>query len=140
MVTIKCKGSDGESGVCNYLFFASHKKGEYQFIGDSMSPNFEYTLPSGTANEYTFYALAVDNVGNTQQTPPAAITATSGNGGNGDANGDGTVNAADIVEVVNYIMGKASAKFDASKADINGDGTINAADIVMIVNMIMASK
>ena len=55
----------------------------------------------------------------------------------GDANGDGTVNAADIVEVVNYIMGSPSEKFKEDGADASGDGTINAADIVTIVNIIM---
>jgi hypothetical protein len=55
----------------------------------------------------------------------------------GDANSDGTVNAADIVEVVNYIMGNPSAKFNQEAADANGDGTVNAADIVTIVNIIM---
>ena len=57
--------------------------------------------------------------------------------GEGDANGDGTVNAADIVEVVNYIMGHPSDKFNEGAADANGDGTVNAADIVTIVNIIM---
>ena len=55
----------------------------------------------------------------------------------GDANGDGTVNAADIVEVVNYIMGSPSAGFNEKAADVNGDGVVNAADIVSIVNIIM---
>jgi hypothetical protein len=57
----------------------------------------------------------------------------------GDANGDGNVNAADIVEIVNYIMGNPSAKFDAEAADVNGDGSVNAADIVAVVNMIMSA-
>lgn len=55
----------------------------------------------------------------------------------GDANGDNVVNAADIVEVVNYIMGSPSASFDEKAADVNGDGVVNAADIVLIVNIIM---
>ena len=135
VVTINCKGTDGESGISHYQFFASHNQGEYQFIGDAIDPQLAFTLPSGTkASEYTFYALAVDNVGNAQLTPPAAIAVGAGAG---DANGDGTVNAADIVEVVNYIMGSPSDKFDAEKADVNGDGTVNAADIVGIVNIIM---
>ena len=58
----------------------------------------------------------------------------------GDANGDGTVNAADIVEIVNYIMGAPSAAFNEANADANGDGTVNAADIVVVVNMIMATE
>jgi hypothetical protein len=56
----------------------------------------------------------------------------------GDANGDDIVNAADIVEVVNYIMGNPSEKFNRATADVNGDGVVNAADIVLIVNIIMA--
>ena len=48
----------------------------------------------------------------------------------GDANGDGTVNAADIVEVVNYIMNNPTSKFVIDGADANHDGTVNAADIV----------
>ena len=58
----------------------------------------------------------------------------------GDANGDNTVNAADIVEVVNYIMGNASGKINEKAADANNDGTVNAADIVTIVNIIMGNK
>lgn len=57
----------------------------------------------------------------------------------GDANGDGSVNAADIVEIVNYIMGKPSEKFNADAADTNNDGAINAADIVMVVADIMGT-
>ena len=57
----------------------------------------------------------------------------------GDANNDGTVNAADIVEVVNYIMGTPSDNYNEGGADANGDGVVNAADIVAIVNMIMGN-
>ena len=54
----------------------------------------------------------------------------------GDANSDGKVDATDIVEVVNHLMGKASEKYNPSGADANKDGTVNAADIVTIVNII----
>ena len=56
----------------------------------------------------------------------------------GDANGDGTINAADIVEVVNKIMDNPSASFILEGADVNRDGIINAADIVGIVSIIMS--
>lgn len=56
----------------------------------------------------------------------------------GDANGDGTVDATDIVEVVNYILNKPSDKFKEDAADANGDGVVNAADIIAIVNIIMS--
>jgi hypothetical protein len=55
----------------------------------------------------------------------------------GDANGDGIINAADIVEVINYINGSPSDIFDLKRADANGDGIVNGSDIDMIVNHIM---
>ena len=58
----------------------------------------------------------------------------------GDANGDGVVDATDIVELVKYMMGSPSETFNESTADINGDGVINAADIVGIVNVIMGAN
>jgi len=54
----------------------------------------------------------------------------------GDANGDGTIDAADIVEVVNHLMGNYSYKFVEQYADANEDGEVNLSDIVTIVNMI----
>ena len=58
----------------------------------------------------------------------------------GDANGDGTVDATDLVDIVNYMMGKptSTGKFMFDAADVNGDNTVNAADIVIIVNTIMS--
>ena len=55
----------------------------------------------------------------------------------GDANGDGIVDANDIVEVVNYIAGNPSDNFILASADANSDGIVNAADIVVIANIIM---
>lgn len=51
----------------------------------------------------------------------------------GDANGDGIVDASDIVEIANYIMGKASKSFIFNAADVNEDGKVDIADIIKIV-------
>ena len=58
----------------------------------------------------------------------------------GDANGDSEVNVADIVEIVNFILGKPSAKFLETAADLNGDGEINVSDIVKLVSIIMSTN
>lgn len=55
---------------------------------------------------------------------------------NGDANGDGDVDEADVNAIANHIIGKTLAGFDVKAADINNDGKVNAADIVALVNMI----
>ena len=57
----------------------------------------------------------------------------------GDANGDGTVNMTDIVEMVNYILNKPSASFIQAAADVNKDGLVNVTDIVCTVSIIMSS-
>lgn len=56
--------------------------------------------------------------------------------GPGDANGDGVVDGADIVEMVNYITGKPSDKFKKENADVNSDEQVNVADIVRVASMI----
>lgn len=55
----------------------------------------------------------------------------------GDVNGDGKVDAADIIEVFNYIMGKPSTNFSKQSADVNKDNVISIADIIQIANIIM---
>ena len=58
----------------------------------------------------------------------------------GDANGDGTVDAADVVSIINYILGKPSSSFNEKNADINGDGQILVDDAVGTVNKIMSNQ
>lgn len=58
----------------------------------------------------------------------------------GDANGDGTVDAVDVVSIVNYILGKPSSSFNEKNADINGDGQILVDDAVGTVNIIMSNQ
>ena len=58
----------------------------------------------------------------------------------GDVNDDGEINVSDIVEIVNYIMGKPSAKFVMAAADLNEDGEVNVTDIVKVVSIIMSTN
>ena len=55
----------------------------------------------------------------------------------GDVNGDGDVDIADAVCVVNYVVGKANATFVAEAADVNGDSAVDIADAVRIVNYVV---
>ena len=58
----------------------------------------------------------------------------------GDADGDGTIDVADVVAIVNYILGHSGASFVESAADVDGDGTIDVADVVTLVNKILNFK
>ncbi len=55
----------------------------------------------------------------------------------GDANGDGRVTIADVVAVVNNILGNASNDFVFDAANVNGDEGITIADALGIVNIIL---
>jgi hypothetical protein len=55
----------------------------------------------------------------------------------GDVNGDGDVDIADAVCVVNHVVGKATPTFIEAAADVNGDGDIDIADAVKIVNLVV---
>lgn len=55
----------------------------------------------------------------------------------GDANGDGSLDIADAVSVVNYVVGKRNTSFIGSAADANNDGVIDIADAVRIVNLVV---
>ena len=55
----------------------------------------------------------------------------------GDANGDGVVNIADVVEMVNAMNLKPSTRFNLLNADVNGDKKITQEDIDKVVNIIL---
>ena len=55
----------------------------------------------------------------------------------GDANGDGKVDIADALCIVDYLTGNPSAVSNAAAADVNGDGEITIADAVGVMNIIM---
>ena len=55
----------------------------------------------------------------------------------GDVNGDGDVDIADAVCIVNHIVGKPNTTFIEAAADADGDGTIDIADAVHIVNYVV---
>ena len=55
----------------------------------------------------------------------------------GDANDNGVVDAADIVELVNAKAGHPSASFNLNNADANADGNFTEADITATADIIM---
>ena len=55
----------------------------------------------------------------------------------GDANGDGTVDIADAVCIVNHVVGKDTPSYVAAAADANSDGVVDIADAVRIVNLVV---
>ena len=55
----------------------------------------------------------------------------------GDSNVDGFVNAADIVNIVNYFKESSSEKFNWKRSDANRDSSVDDADVEAIKDIIM---
>lgn len=58
----------------------------------------------------------------------------------GDVNGDGNIDAKDVVEEVNSMMNKQSSKFKPEVSDMNSDKAVNVSDVVNIVNQILSKE
>jgi hypothetical protein len=56
----------------------------------------------------------------------------------GDANGDSSVNAVDVVFLINYLFIGGSEPCVCEAADCNNDGVINAGDVVYLINYLFA--
>lgn len=61
-------------------------------------------------------------------------TVTVENYQKGDVDGDGVVDLADALLVINHYVGKPVTTFIEKAADVDGDGVIDLADAVLIIN------
>jgi hypothetical protein len=52
----------------------------------------------------------------------------------GDTNGDGVINSADIVYLINYLFIHGPAPDPLKAGDVNCDGILNSADVVYLIN------
>ena len=52
----------------------------------------------------------------------------------GDANGDGVIDIADVVYLINYLFIDGPAPDPLDAGDANCDGTVDIADVVYLIN------
>lgn len=90
------------------------------------------TAYGGNGN-VTVKATTLDGSGlSAELTIPVAMTAIL----KGDVNLDKAVDAADVTQTLNFILGKEPEGFSTRNADVNGDGEINVGDLNMIAGII----
>lgn len=58
----------------------------------------------------------------------------------GDVNGDGSVTTADLVCILNYILGLPNEDFDFDQADTDHNSLITVADLISVRNLIPTSR
>jgi len=119
----------------------------YVYIGGNLYESYvvdgEWKVELGNVTEGTEAQVSVATGGKLPSvlvTAEAKKTTVEPEGKAGDANGDGVLDAADVVGVVNYIIGKPSAAFNAANADVTGDGQVLVDDAVGVVELIMNAQ
>jgi hypothetical protein len=78
--------------------------------------------------------------GLSENSPSKVVAATPLTSSKGDANGSTTVDVADIVTEVAYLLGQDPQPFIFEAADINSDEVIDVRDVVGTVNIIQAGN
>lgn len=106
------------NGLTDKHFFMCHKDRLNVYVTKA---SYDILVENGYNNEESVYSTLVGNIDWLV----------------GDANGDGVINVADIVEIVNYMKGTPSASFNFKSADTNNDGAVDEADIENITSHIM---
>lgn len=127
-LTLQCT-IDGED---QYLTVAENTGAKGEWVQLS---NPSFTIPSGASN-LILYVETIDSTTNFYI--DEAIGGVENCVGEadkkaklGDVNADGTVDAADLKELQNYIIGrKASPNHESS--DMNADGVLNSIDVVLL--------
>ena len=56
---------------------------------------------------------------------------------NGDINGDGSVDIADVNAVINMMLGKVE---QTAAGDVNGDGNVDIADVNAVINLMLGKE
>ena len=111
--------------------------------GDTYCKTFEVTIPEewniDNMHVVAFISRPLANGanGHTDMYINNATSAPLYAGGlQGDVNGDGEVNIADVNAVIDAIL---SGRFEQA-ADVNGDGEVNIADVNAVIDIILSSK
>ena len=82
------------------------------------------------------YRITISVVsGDLQNAACYIITATAPVAKRGDINGDGTVNVADVTELINIVL--EGLPFDLSIGDLTNDGAINVADVTNLISIVL---
>jgi len=129
---VSWSGSDpGGSGIAGYNIFVSDTGGAYaSWMSNSAQTSATYNGVAG--HSYSFYSLAVNNVGTTQTAPgPAQTTMVPQSAtppGACAVTGDVTATVSDVQLMINQALGAAHPA-----NDLNQDGIVNVIDVQIVL-------
>ena len=126
-------GSDGTSGIDHYDLIVFLNGNDNYIVVPNQTQNVIHLPYQPGVTRYGLCVKATDRVGWLERKNLAPeMTVTTGI--QGDVNGDGEVNIADVNSIIDAILsGNASAVFD-----VNGDGEVNIADVNAVIDIILS--
>ena len=74
-VHVSFSATDDASGVQSYLLFGSKNGGDYAYYGQSFAPEMSCLVDAVKDDAFSFFVLAIDNVGNVEKVQPQSIDA-----------------------------------------------------------------
>jgi hypothetical protein len=78
---------------------------------------------------HTITLTVTDHLGKTSNASISVLITS-----HGDVNGDGVINATDVVYLINYLFISGPAPDPLAAGDCNCDGNVNASDVVYLIN------
>ena len=145
-LTLRIAGEDNLSGVWRYDVYAKIGQGS---LWEKVAENVPAIQGEGETEtfvdvrifegiEYGFMVMATDSAGNMERKAFEAELELS-TVKTGDANGDGVVDALDVILATSYYLGK-DVYLNFAAADVVADGEINSLDVIAIQNIYLSSS
>ena len=115
-----------EVGVgTEYTTQKSNNNHSYKFTGNGLDYTFTFNL-----SQLTF---SIQEYQETQEPDPSMLQV-------GDVNGDGSINIADVTEIIDIILG-GNANYDVRRrADVDYDNSVGIADITTLIDYILGGE
>ena len=118
------------------ISFATNIGSAYESLSEPLENNGEayLWLPELYTQNGRFKIEAEDQFGNSSTDESdgyVSLTTT------GDINGDGAINIADIINIIQIILGEPITEYELFLADIDQNGIINIVDVVQMVHYIL---
>ena len=137
-LTLHLGGTDNRSGIWKYdIYVQPEEDCSWYKAGENVADTvFNFILREGI--DYGFCVIATDSAGNVEQKVLERQWSAS-SFKLGDANGDRTIDAADVVLTISKYLGNY-VEINTVAADVNCDGVIDAQDIVGIQQIFLQSE
>ena len=132
---ISIDASDEASGPWRYNVYVQYGSGAWFLAADNVPADTTATVKIYDGIVHHFYCVVTDMAGNVEEKEARSeFTFTVSEHLHGDANSDGTVDVADIAEVID-VMAKGEYRLHD---DTNNDGVVDVADIAEIIDIMAA--